>query len=466
MDILGKEIKTDICILGGGPAGYVAAIRATQLGANVVLIEKAEIGGTCLNWGCIPTKALLRTAETIETINKSKDFGVDASISSIVIENAVSRKNKVVKNLKIGLEYLMKNPKITVIKGIGLIESSNKIKTNVDGEEITVNCDKLIITTGSEPLTPSIKGIELKNVINSNEAINLEEIPKSLTIIGAGVIGLEFATLFNALGTKVTIVELQDKILPQEDQEIATELLKLMKRHGIKFNLGAKVQEITSSGDELITIFEQNGTKTDLNSEKVLVAIGRKLNLSKDIIDLGVKTENGAISINEFMETSIKSVFAAGDLVGGKLLAHLAFAQGKAAAENACGSKTTINDNVVPACIYTHPEVASVGMTEISANANGYRAKIGRFDFRNNGRSLCQGERDGFVKVVIDEKSDIILGAQILGPQASELISEITLAITLKAKAQDLANMIHPHPTLSEAIMEACADAIGEAIHK
>lgn len=461
-----KEIKTDICILGGGPAGYVAAIIAARLGANVVLIEKEYIGGTCLNWGCIPTKALLKTAETLETIKKSSEYGVEASISSVILANAVSRKDRIVKGLKIGLESLLSNPKIIILRGEGLIEAANKVRVQVDEETIIVDCNKLIITSGSKTLIPSISGMNLEGVITSNEAINLTEIPDSMTIIGAGAIGLEFATLFNAMGTKITVVELQDKILPQEDIEISAELLKLMKRQGIKFKFGAKVKEIKKADNELQTLIEENGTESEIGSEKVLMAIGRKTNLTPDIEALGLKLNGKAIAINEFMETSINNVYAAGDAVGGKLLAHLAFAEGKAAAENACGGKTKINYNAVPACVYTHPEVASVGMCEADAIEKGYSINVGRFDFRNNGRALCQGYRDGFVKVVVDAKTGIVLGAQILGANASELISEITLAITLKAKAEDIANMIHPHPTLSEAIFEACGDAVGKAIHK
>jgi dihydrolipoamide dehydrogenase len=460
------NLKAKICILGTGPAGYVAAIRAAQLGASVLLIEKAEVGGTCLNIGCIPTKALLKTAETLETIKKSSALGVSATISSVIMGNAVIRKDRIVKGLKIGLESLLSNPKITLIRGEGLIESPNKIKVKTDGQYLLINCDKLIIASGSNPLLPNIPGIVLKGVITSNKAINLTEIPASITIVGAGAIGLEFATLFNATGSKVTVVELQDKILPQEDPEITAELLKIMKRQGIKFKLKTSIKSIKKTDNGLIAILDEVENETEITSEKVLIAIGRKLNVTPDIEALGLKLNGKAIAVNEFMETSVSGVYAAGDVIGGKLLAHLAFAEGKAAAENACGGNTKVNYNAVPSCVYTHPEVASVGMTETDAINHNVKIKVGRFNFRNNGRSLCQEQRDGFVKIVVEEKSGIILGAQILGSQASELISELTLAITLKAKAEDIANMIHPHPALSEAIMEACGDALGMAIHK
>ncbi len=454
-----NELNTKLCILGAGPAGYVAAIRAAQLGASVVLIEKTEVGGTCLNVGCIPTKALLKTAESLEIIKKGGEVGVNATVSSIIMGNAVSRKDRIVKGLKIGLESLLSNPKITLIRGEGIIESSSRIKVKTESKNLLVNCDKLIIASGSNPLLPNIPGIEIEGVITSNEAINLTEVPASITIVGAGAIGLEFATLFNAIVSKVTVVELQDKILPQEDPEITAELLKIMKRQGIKFKLKTSIKSIRKTDSGFATTLDEAGNETEITSEKILIAIGRKLNLTPDIETLGLKLNGKAIAVNEFMETSISGVYAAGDVIGGKLLAHLAFAEGKAAVENACGGNTKINYNAVPSCVYTHPEVASVGMTEAEAISNNIKVKVGRFDFRNNGRSLCQGQRDGFIKVVIDEKTGVILGAQILGSQASELISEFTLAISLKAKAEDLANMIHPHPTLSEAVMEACGDA-------
>jgi len=457
-----NELKTQICILGGGPAGYVAAIRSAQLGANVVLVEKSELGGTCLNWGCIPTKALLKTAEVIDIIKKSNEFGIKSEISSVIIDTALARKDRIVKSLKMGLDYLLMSKNVQILKGEGLVQSPQKILVKTTEEEIIVTCDKMIITTGSESLIPELKGIDLGGVITSNQAVHLAEIPPTLTIIGAGAIGLEFASLFNALGSKVTIIELQDKILPYEDTEITAELLKIMKRQGIKFKLGAKVKEIKKSQQGLITVFEENETETQIESDKVLVAIGRKFNITKDILALGLELNGKAIAVNEAMETSIANIYAAGDVAGNKLLAHLAFAEGRVAAENACGIKSKVNYNAVPSCVYTHPEVASVGLSESEVS----NPKIGRFDFRNNGRALCHGEREGFVKVVVDRDTDVILGAQILCSQASELISEITLAISLGAKAQDIADMIHPHPSLSEAIMEACADAVGIAIHK
>ena len=459
-----NKIDSIIAVLGGGPAGYVAAIRAAQLGAKVVLIEEKELGGVCLNIGCIPTKALLKTAETATTIKRSKEFGIDSHMENINWNVAIDRKNRVVKNLNTGLEQLLRAKGVTIIKGRGTVASDRKLIVQTAEEAIEVNCEKLVLTTGAVPMLPPIKGIDLDGVITSNEALSMDFLPKGIVIIGAGVIGLEFASMLVSLGVKITVIELQDRILPSEDSEVATELLKIMKRQGISFKLSASVTEIQVTDDGLAVSYIV-GEKSSIQScEKVLVAVGRKLN-SDVFQNLPLRIEKGAVIVDENMETNIKGVYAAGDLVGGKLLAHLAFMEGKVAAENAMGIISKVNYNAVPACIYTNPEVASVGMTEDEAKKAGLSVKVGRFNFRNNGRALTLGEREGFVKVVADQDNTII-GGQILGVNASEMISELTLAIALKAKANDLADMLHPHPSLGEAIWEACGDLLGRAIHK
>ena len=461
-----KEKSADVAVLGGGPAGYVAAIRAAQLGAKVVLIEEREIGGTCLNRGCIPTKAWLKTSEVLFLLSKARELGIESTVSSVDANVILSRKNRVVKSLRMGLENLMEKNGVEVLHGRGRIETASKITVQTPDGDIAINCDKLIITTGSGPLLPERPGIQLENVITSDEALDLKKIPVSLTIIGAGVIGLEFAMLFSSLGAKVTVVEFKDSILPGEDKEITSELFKIMKRQGIKFKLDSRVEVIRKSPAGLETIIGEEKSVPIL-SEKVLVAVGRKLNsLSPDIIALGVNIVKGAIQVNEHMETGVPGVYAAGDVIGGQLLAHLAFAEGRVAAENAMGIHSRLNDNAVPSCVYTNPEIAAVGMNEAQAEDKGVAVKTGRFDFRNNGRALCHGEREGFVKVITEADTGVVLGARILGPHASELISELTLAIDQGIKAKVLADLIHPHPTLSEAIMEACGDAIGRAIHK
>jgi dihydrolipoamide dehydrogenase len=461
-----KKIDTTLAVLGGGPAGYVAAIRAAQLGADVVLIENKELGGVCMNRGCIPTKALLRTSEIVSILKKSKEFGIEDKGINIKWDVSNERKNRVVKSLGLGLDQLLPKSGVTVLKGRGTIQNPKMISVWTQEEEIEVHCAKMIITTGARPLVPDIENIHSEGVLTSNEALHLEKVPESMVIIGAGVIGLEFATMFSAVGSKVTILEMMDRILPIEDTEIATELLKIMKRQGISFKLAATVQRIEQTEDGLEVHYIDKDKNLTLSCEKILVAVGRKLNSdSEDFKKLGLNINNGALVVNENMETNIEGVYAAGDVIGGNLLAHLAFMEGKTAAENALGIAGRVNYNAVPACIYTNPEVASVGMTEEEASSAGIKVKVGRFQFRNNGRALCLGERDGFVKIVV-EMDNTIIGGQILGANASEMISEITLAITLKAKADTIADMIHPHPSLNEAVWEACADAVGRAIHK
>ncbi len=463
-DVENDLIKTKISILGGGPAGYVAAIRAAQLGADVVLIEEKELGGVCLNVGCIPTKALLKTADTNMIIKKSKEFGIESYIENINWKTAVDRKNRIVKNLNAGLAQLIKASGVTVIKGRGKVVSDRKIVVQTTDETINVICEKMILTTGTIPLIPNIKGIDLDGVMTSNDALNIDSLPESIVIIGAGVIGLEFATMFGLMGVKVTVIELCDSILPGIDSEIAAELHKIIKRQGISIKLSAAVTNIEKAEGGLAVTYTSSESTNTQNCEKVLVAVGRKFNLAA-IQGLPLQVDNGAIVVKDNMETNIEGIFAAGDITGGKLLAHLAFMEGKIAAENAMGINSKINQNAIPACIYTHPEVASVGITEEEAAAAGLSVKVGRFNFRNNGRTLTLGGREGFIKVIADQDNTII-GAHILGANASEMISELTLAITLKATANDLANMIHPHPTLNEAIWEACGDVLGKSIHK
>jgi dihydrolipoamide dehydrogenase len=459
-----NETFTNIGILGGGPAGYVASIRAAQLGAKVTLIEEREIGGVCMNRGCIPTKALLRTSENAALIKKSKEFGIDSHTGDIAWGAAVNRKDRVVKNLNIGLEQLLRAKGVTIIKGRGSVESERKLIARTAEDVIEVNCEKIILATGASPFVPPVKGIDSEGVITSNEALSLDVLPENILIVGAGVIGLEFAGMMNSLGVKVTVVEVLERILPGTDEEIAAELLKIMKRQGVHFKLGATVKEIQESNGILaVTCSEKEKTFVQ-SCNKVLVAAGRKADLSA-VKNLSLRIDNDTVHVNESMETSIKGVYAAGDLAGRRQLAHLAFMEGRVAAENALGINSRVNYNAVPSCVYTHPEVAAVGMAESDAKQAGLQVKVGRFDFRNNGRALTLGERDGFVKVIADG-SGTIIGAQILGANASEIISELTLAITLKAKAADLADMIHPHPALSEAIWEACGEISGRAIHK
>ncbi|QCX33721.1 dihydrolipoyl dehydrogenase [Caloramator sp. E03] len=459
-----ETIYRDYVILGGGPTGYYAAIHGAKLGANITLIEDKEIGGVCLNKGCIPTKALLKSSGIIKEVKRAKEFGIDADIKKINLEIAVDRKNRVVKALNMGLSSLINSNKIELIKGRGILKSKNQILIESKEETKVIQFKKLIISTGASPIIPNIEGVTNEGVLTSDELLDLKTMPQEIVIIGAGVIGLEFAEMYSSF-SKVTVIEVRDKLY-LSDEEIDNELLKIMKRKGINFKFNSKVIRINKINDKLEVVFEENGKENSIKTDNVLLSCGRRPNISKDMIDIGLDIKNGALVVNKEFKTNIENIYAAGDVIGGKQLAHLSFAEGRCAIENALGIKSKLNYNAVPNCIYTEPEVATVGMTESEASSKGYEVKIGKYYFRNNGRALTLGNRDGFVKVVVDKNSNIVLGAQILGESASEMISELTLAITLKADVNILSTMIHPHPTLSEAIFEACGDACGMSVHK
>lgn len=456
-----QEQHTPLAILGGGPAGYIAAIRAVQLGGKAVLVEETALGGICMNQGCIPTKALLRSSGVAVTIRSSKEFGVESSLERIAWNTAVARKNRAVKNLHISLSQLMDSKGITVLHGKGSLISDKELLVESNAESTRLIFDQMIVATGSEPSVPPIKGIDSPGVIGSTEALELTEAPESIAIVGAGVIGLEFAAMFRGAGSKVTVLEAAPDILHGEDQEVAAELLKIMKRQGIGFKLSATVKEIAPSNDGLTLAYHDGKKDTSLTAQTVLMATGRK---PRSNLVLPFRISDGAIAVDSHMETSIKGIYAAGDVIGGRLLAHLAYAEGKVAAENALGHKSAVNYNAVPSCVYTTPEIATVGMNEAEAERQGIPVRVGKSSFRTNGRALTLGEREGFVKIVADNDGTII-GAQILGSGASELISELTLAVTLKANAAMLADMIHPHPSLSEVVWEACGDVLGRSLH-
>jgi dihydrolipoamide dehydrogenase len=462
-----KAIK--ICVVGGGPAGYVAAIRAAQLGAKVTLFEKNELGGTCLNMGCIPTKALLKTSETYSALTKLKEFGIEPleTLPNADPASYMKRKEQTVAMLRGGLAQLMKKNGVEVIKAEAEIKSPSLVEANTADGGISVSCDRLIVTTGSRASRPPIPGADDPDVMTSDEALSLGSIPTGVTIIGSGAIGLEFATFFRGLGAQVTVLEMMDRMLPGEDADISAALARVMKKSGVKVKTGVRVTSLKRTADGIETSYEDKGAQAAVVSEKVLLAAGRRpCQAPASLAALGLKTERGAIVTDGHMRTNIDNVYAAGDSVGGKLLAHLAFSEGKVAAENAMGFDTQVNYNAVPACVYTDPEVASVGLSEEQARAAGRDISVGRFEMRANGRSQCLGVRDGFVKVVVDAGSGEILGGCILGHDASEMISVLTLAISANLGADVLADMIFPHPTVSEAIGEACADAIGRSIHK
>ena len=455
-----------IAVLGAGPGGYVAAIKAAQLGASVTVIEDTEVGGTCLNRGCIPTKALVASAEALDKAKNIHDFGIELNGDVIPnIQKILERKNKIVNIQVKGIRGLFKSWGIKILDGKGFIVSANKIRVALkDGGAEEVETDKIIIATGSRPAQIPIFPFDGEKILSSDDALNLNNIPRSLLIIGAGVIGCEFAFIYREFGSEVTMVEMMPGAVSTEDEEISAILEKELKKRKIKLIANIKVEKIEIKENSVLTFLSDGRT---IEAEKVLVSIGRAIN-SKDIglENIGVKTgQRGEIIVNDKMETSIKGVYAVGDVTGGIMLAHMASKEGMIAAENAVGGDAVINRSVVPSAIFTSPEIASVGLREKQALDKGYRIKIGRFQFRALGKAHAMGEISGLIKIIADEQNDKILGAHIIGPHASDLIHEIALAVNKGLTVKDIADTIHAHPTLSEGIMEAAEDVHDSAIH-
>ncbi|RKL61976.1 dihydrolipoyl dehydrogenase [Thermoanaerobacteraceae bacterium SP2] len=457
----------DIAIIGGGPGGYVAAIYAGKKKAKVCLIERDELGGTCLNRGCIPTKALIHSANIVSEIKQAKRFGIITRDVQIDWNTIQKNKETIVKTLTKGVENLLKANGVKTYKGTAKLLDKNTIEiTYQTGQKETITAQKIILATGSSTVIIPIPGYDLPGVITSDEALSLEELPESMLIIGGGVIGIELGYIYNTMGVDITIVEMLPQILPRQDEEIQKELRKILERQGIKIYTSSKVKAIEKTEDKLITTFEtQEGVK-QITTDRVLMAAGRKPN-TEAVKDLNLDIQKTGITVDEYLRTNIQNIYAIGDVTGKSMLAHVASHQGITAAKNALGQNKKMDYKVIPGCIYTSPEVASVGLTEQEARQK-YKdnIKIGRFPFIASGKALTLGERQGFVKIISDSKYNEILGVHILGPNATELAAEAALAIKLECTAEELADTIHAHPTLSEAVMEASFDLLGEPIHK
>lgn len=454
-----------IVIIGGGPAGYVGAIRAAQLGAGVTLVEKDTLGGTCLNVGCIPTKALLASASVMHQIKTAGQFGITAEAKGFNWGDIQKRKDRVVKKATAGVGMLLKSKQIEVINGQARLSGKGKISVETNGQHKEINYDKLLITTGSQPVIPPIPGIDLPGVIDSTGVLALSEVPQSLLIIGGGVIGCEMAEVYSTFGSKVTIVEMMPQLIPGEDPEAADLLKKTLIKRGVEIKLQARVERLTSA-DGLLSaeVSDMNGVKTIIKAAKVLVSVGRKASVEgMDLEEAGILVEKGHIKVDPTMQTSIPDIFAAGDCIGGWLLAHVASREAEIAVENMMGHNVSMEYHAVPRCVYTHPEIASVG---ISFPLNDDRKILtGKFPFSASGKASCIGELDGYVKVLADAKDKRILGCVIAGPNATELISEATLAVSKGLNLDDLAATVHSHPTLHESMLEASLNALGRAIH-
>ncbi|EPY2286708.1 MAG: dihydrolipoyl dehydrogenase [Clostridium botulinum] len=457
-----------LVVIGGGPGGYVAAIRGSQLGAEVTLIEKEKLGGTCLNVGCIPTKVLLHSSELLNEVKEAKALGIEVNEEvKVNWPQLQNRKNTVVNTLVSGISSLLEHNKVKVINGIAAFEGKSSIKVTKDqGESENIQFDNVIISSGSVPFIPPIEGRELEGVIDSTGALSLDSIPKSMVIIGGGVIGIEFANIFNSLGCKVTVIEMLPFILPPVDREISEILKEKLKKDGIDIYNNCKVTKIENNNENLKVSFEEDNSKLNIEAQKVLIAVGRRANISNlNLESTGVSIEKGYISVNDNMETNIKGIYAIGDCTGKNMLAHVASDQGVIAVENIMGENKKMDYKTVPACVYTKPELACVGLTEEQAKEKGIDYKVGKFPLIANGKSLIMNDTEGLIKIIADKKYEEVLGVHILGPRATDLITEAALALRLEATLEEIITTVHAHPTIGEAMKEAALAVNKEAIH-
>ena len=454
------EDEFDVVVIGGGPAGYVAAIRAAQVGGKVAVVEKSELGGTCLNRGCIPTKTFLKNTEIIEGIEMSSKRGIILENEKFTVDmpKVVSLKNEIVKTLTNGVQGLLKSNSIKIFKGVGKI---NKDKDVVINGEKVLRTNKIILAGGSKVGSVNIPGIESKRVLTSDDILDLKELPKSLAVIGGGVVGVELGQAYLSFGSEVTVIEMMDRIVPGVDREASETLRKALEKKGMKILTSSKIKEIIDEGDKLRIKLED---KEDVVAEKALLSIGRVPDLEA-VGELDLEMERGKIKVDKYMETSVEGVYAPGDINGIKMLAHAAFRMGEVAAENAIlGNHREIKLETTPSAIYTIPEVGMVGLTEEEAKEK-YDINIGKFAFVGNGRALASGDTTGFVKVIADKKYGEILGVHIVGQSAAEIINEASSLMAMEITVDEVIKTIHGHPTFSEALFEACADVLGEAIH-
>jgi len=472
---MSETTSNDLVVIGGGPGGYSAAIRAARLGLRVTLVEAdASLGGVCLNWGCIPTKALLRQAEVLRLLQSANDYGlrVDGEVGYDWAA-VIGRSRKVAGELATGVASLMHKNRISVLHGRGRLTPSKGVEVAPadDGPRQTLRAKCVLLATGGRPR--SLPGIDIdgEQVISSREAMTLPSRPKSLVIIGAGAIGVEFASFYSAFGTKVTLLEAEDQVLPREDLEVAQVLTAALQRDGVEVVTGVRVTGVDVSGKRKVVTVEygdtNGGGSTEVKAERVLMAVGVTGNTEDlGLGALGLSAQKGCLPVDGRYQTKVQDIYAVGDLTGPPQLAHAAAAEGIAAVEFMTGRRThPVDVGTVPSCTYSHPQVASVGLTEAAARSLGLDVKIGRFPLASSGRARASGETEGLIKLVFGARYGDILGAAIVGPEATELIAEVGLAITLEATWEDLAHTVHAHPTLSEGVMEAAAAAFGEAIN-
>jgi len=458
----------DIIVIGSGPGGYVAAIRASQLGFKTAVVEKESLGGICLNWGCIPTKALLKSAQVFDYLNHAEEYGIKVKGGEADFNAIVKRSRGVADGMSKGIQFLMKKNKIDVIMGAAKIKKGGKVEVKgSDGSTKEYVAKHTILATGARSRElPNLKQ-DGKKIIGYRQAMSLDKQPASMVVVGSGAIGVEFAYFYNAIGTKVTIVEYVDRIVPVEDEEVSKQLERSLKKAGINILTGAEVQSVDTSGKQCkVQVKTAKGTES-LEAEIVLSAVGITPNIENlGLEETGVKTDRGRVVVNEYYQTSVPGVYAIGDIVPGQALAHVASAEGIICVEKIKGMAVEpIDYNNIPGCTYSSPEIASVGYTEQAAKEAGYEIKVGKFPFSASGKASAAGAKDGFVKVIFDAKYGELLGAHMIGANVTEMIAEIVVARKLETTGHEIIKSVHPHPTMSEAVMEAAADAYGEVIH-
>jgi dihydrolipoamide dehydrogenase len=458
----------DLIVIGSGPGGYVAAIRASQLGLKTAIVEKADLGGVCLNWGCIPTKALLKSAQVFEYIQHAADYGIKVNGAEADFSGIVKRSRDVANGMSKGVQFLLKKNKIDVLEGFGKLKASKTVEvTGKDGKKKDYPSKNILVATGGRSRElPNLKQ-DGKKVIGYMEAMNLPNQPKSMVVVGAGAIGVEFAYFYRAIGTEVTLVEFLPRLVPLEDDDVSKELEKNFKKQGIKVMTNSSVESIDTKGKGCQVKVKTKKGEASLECDVVLSAVGISTNLEGiGLEQMNVKTDKGKVVVDDFYQTNIQGVYAIGDIVHGPALAHVASAEGIICVEKIAGQNPEPLDyNNLPGCTYCQPEIASVGYTEKQAAEAGYKVKIGKFPFSASGKASAAGTKQGFIKVIFDEKYGEWLGAHFIGANVTELIAEVVAARKLETTGHEIIKTVHPHPTMSEAIMEAAAAAYGEVIH-
>lgn len=452
----------DIVVIGGGPGGYVAALHAAELGKKAALIEPDFLGGTCLNRGCIPSKTLLKHAEIIESIEKAKDWGIETGELTLSFDKMKKRKNDVIERLRGGIAFLLKQGKIDVYNGFGSVQEDGSVRVKTEAGEETIQAGRVIVATGSTPAVPPIPGLDEVQFDTSDTIFDIAEIPKSVVIIGGGVIGMEFACIFSSLKANVTVVEAADRIIPTEDAEAGKLLAKVLKKKGITLHTKSKVQSVREqNGFKTVVCLDALGKEFNVEAETLLVSTGRRPNLSATN-ELSLSMNGPFIQVNEKMETSQPNVYAVGDVIGGWQLAHAASAEGVVAANNASGVVDAMDYKVMPRCIYTFPEIAGVGLTEEEAKGQGIDVRVEKFDFAGSGKALASGEPDGFTKIIYEAQYGEIIGVVMAGSHVTEMISEASAFMYLEGTIDEAAKMVHPHPTISETFFEAAVHSVNK----